>query len=318
MRSTIIITLYIVLTGFIANAQKNYVYVFANARNEHEQFILDIENSMPQPKATGLPAKTISLSNGVKLEYVEQGDPNGTPVVFLHGITDSYHSYDLVLPHLPSSLHVFSITQRGHGNSDKPQSGYKLTDFATDIALFLDKVNIKKAVIVGHSMGGVITQQFAVQYPDYVLGVVLVSTFARFNDKPDMVEFQKVIHQLTDPIDPAFAKEFQQSTLKKEVPADFFETSVQESLKVPARIWISIMDELMLTDLTAALRNVEKPALIFWGDQDAYCPLTDQKKLLSAIDGSVQITYTGIGHALHWEAPERFATDLQNFIKGIK
>ncbi len=80
----------------------------------------------------------VDLPTGVRLNYVERGDPRGTPVVLLHGYTDSRRSYDRVLPLLPSSFHVFAVTHRGHGDSSKPDAGYLPSDFAADLAAFLD------------------------------------------------------------------------------------------------------------------------------------------------------------------------------------
>ncbi|HTV21071.1 MAG TPA: alpha/beta fold hydrolase, partial [Polyangiaceae bacterium] len=66
----------------------------------------------------------VQLSTGVELEYLEQGAPNGTPVVFLHGFTDSHRSFDRNLPSFPRRFHVFALDQRGHGNSSKPECCY--------------------------------------------------------------------------------------------------------------------------------------------------------------------------------------------------
>jgi hypothetical protein len=68
---------------------------------------------------------TIGLSTNVRLEYAELGNPDGIPVILLHGYTDSWHSFEMILPYLPASLHVYAISQRGHGNSSKPQQGYQ-------------------------------------------------------------------------------------------------------------------------------------------------------------------------------------------------
>src|SRR5262245_59395901 len=94
--------------------------------------------------------KSIELPNGLVLSYAEQGDQAGVPVVCLHGVTDSWRSYELVFPLLSGSIHAFAITQRGHGDSSHPQSGYSFSDFAGDLAAFMDAVNIQNAVVVGH------------------------------------------------------------------------------------------------------------------------------------------------------------------------
>ncbi len=56
--------------------------------------------------------KFVELPHGVELPYVEQGDPSGVPLLLLHGFADSWHSFELVLPHLPASIHAFALTQR--------------------------------------------------------------------------------------------------------------------------------------------------------------------------------------------------------------
>ena len=66
--------------------------------------------------------KLVSLSTGVRIEYVEQGnaEADGVPVIFLHGVTDSWRSFERVLPLLPPSIHAFALSQRGHGDSSRP------------------------------------------------------------------------------------------------------------------------------------------------------------------------------------------------------
>ena len=122
--------------------------------------------------------KTIALSTGVTLQYVEQGDPDGVPVILLHGVTDSWRSFEPVLPHLPPSIHAFALTQRGHGDADRPLTGYSFLNFAADVAAFMDALQLNRAVIVGHSMGSGVTQRFALDYPERLLGIVLEGTFA--------------------------------------------------------------------------------------------------------------------------------------------
>ena len=69
--------------------------------------------------------KSIALSTGVTLPYVEQGDPAGVPVLLLHGYTDSWRSFEDTLAHLPDSIHAIALTQRGHGDADRPATGYR-------------------------------------------------------------------------------------------------------------------------------------------------------------------------------------------------
>jgi non-heme chloroperoxidase len=63
--------------------------------------------------------KSVELPTGVTLQYAEQGDPAGIPVLLLHGYSDSWHSYGRVLLHLPEDIRTFALTLRGHGDSSR-------------------------------------------------------------------------------------------------------------------------------------------------------------------------------------------------------
>ena len=260
--------------------------------------------------------KTIALDNGIVLEYAEQGHQNGLPVILLHGFTDSWRSFEPVLPYLSSHMHVYAITQRGHGNSSKPNTGYNPKDFADDVAAFMRGMNLKSALLVGHSMGSTVAQCFAVNYPELTTGIVLVSAFADY-EQPHVSDFISQIQQMNDPVDSMFIAEFQSGTIKKPVSSELLHTFIGESMKVPARVWRDVSAQWVQVDFSVALKNYDKPALIIWGDQDEICLYRDQKVLLESLRHSNLITYEGIGHALHWEEPERFALHLTQFISNI-
>lgn len=261
--------------------------------------------------------KSIKLANRVKLQYVERGDLAGVPVIMLHGITDSWHSFEPTLPNLPASVRAFALSQRGHGDSDRPATGYHTRDFAADVAAFMDAMKIERAVIAGHSMGSHIAKRFALDYPDRALGLVLMGTFLGFQGNQAVAEFRDALSALTGPIDPAFALDFQQSTLAQPIPQTYLDTVVRESLKVPARVWRDALEGLLEDDHSGDLGKIKAPTLIVWGDQDAFCPRGDQDALLAAIAGAKLLVYRGAGHAPHWEEPERFAADLAAFVEQL-
>ena len=261
--------------------------------------------------------RQIKLSTGVQLEYTEQGDPQGIPVVMLHGFTDSWQSFAPVLPYLPPSLHVFAVSQRGHGNSSKEATSYQPEDFAKDVAAFVKAKRLGPAVIVGHSMGATNAQCFATLFPALTRALVIVGSFAGF-DKPVIHDFKKVIDGLSDPVDSLFIVEFQKSTLTRPVNEDRFQAIVDESLKVPAHVWKGVSAGWASAGYLQALRRFDKPVLIIWGDKDAYCPKEDQVLLNNALSNSTLLVYEGTGHANHWEEPERFANDLIEFVLMLK
>jgi len=263
--------------------------------------------------------QSVTLPNQVTLPYVEQGDPAGVPVLLLHGITDSWHSFAGVLPHLPTSLHAFALSQRGHGDAARPVTGYYPQDFAADLAAFMDTLKSGPAVIVGHSMGSAIAQRFALDYPDRTLGLVLMGSCTTVRGNPEVVAlWDAVVSKLMDPIDPGFVLEFQRSTLDRPVPQTWLDTVVQESLKVPARVWRAAFAALLDTDFSGELSTIKAPTLIVWGDQDAFFLRREQEALAAAIAGAQLVVYPGAGHGFHWEDPARFAADLVTFTAHLQ
>ena len=258
--------------------------------------------------------QNIQLSTGVNLQFVEQGNAKGTPVILLHGYTDSWHSFETTLPFLPDNLRVFAISQRGHGDSDRPKDNYHPKDFASDVVAFIKQKNLGPVVLAGHSFGGVVAQQLAIDHPQLVKALVIVSSDPAFKNNPGLPEFVAEINKLSDPVSHEFADGFQKSTEYRPVDPAFHKMAVAESLKVPAQVWKQIAEGFMSIDYTDKLHSITKPTLIIWGDKDGVALLAGQKILSTNIRNSRLLVYNDTGHALHWELPERFAKDLSDFI----
>lgn len=262
--------------------------------------------------------KRATLPTGVTLTYAEHGDPSGVPVVMLHGITDSWRSFEPVLPHLPAWIRAFAVTQRGHGDADRPATGYRTRDFASDVAAFVDALRLGSVVVVGHSMGTTNALRFAMDHPEHVRGLVLVGGFASYRDNAVIVDYwNSCVSTLSDPIAPDVAREFQESTLAQPIPSELLDLVIAESLKAPARVWRGAFAGLLEDDFTAGLDNVRVPTLCVWGDRDAFLQRSDQEQLVASIRRSRLTVYEGAGHALHWEEPARFAADLAGFVKEL-
>lgn len=270
------------------------------------------------PNTTKLKEKFIQLYTGVTLEYVEKGDAKGIPVIFLHGLSDSWHSFESMLPYLPSSIHAFAISQRGHGDSERPAEGYSTHDFASDIAAFVKQKKLGRIIIAGHSMGGANAQQFALTYPHLTRGLIIIDSDCRFTDNPGMPEFHQQSMLLQGAIDKTFMDEFQKSTLAKPIDPVYYNLLVEEGLKVPSGVFKEALTGLMDIDFTDQLKNITAPVLIFWGDKDSFCQKKDQDQLIKNIPHAKFLEYKNTGHALHWEEPVRFANDLVAFVNSIK
>jgi len=267
------------------------------------------------PLAAAPAIHSIDLSTGVRLEYLEQGSSQGDVVIFLHGYTDSHHSFDLNLPRLPRRYHVYALDQRGHGDSEKLSCCYLQSDFSEDVIAFMDQLHIPSAALVGHSMGSFIAHKVAAEHPQRISKLVLIGSSPTVAGNPVALDFQTVVDTLTDPIDPAFVRDFQASTFFRPIPPSFLDTAVSESLKVPATVWIQALDALIAEDHTAELPQITADTLIFWGDQDIFFSAAEQDQLLAAIPHSTLLVYEQTGHGLHVEQPRQFVHDLVRFLR---
>lgn len=261
--------------------------------------------------------RRIRLANGLTLDCLVGGEAGGRPVVFLHGYTDSCHSLVPVLEMLPRQFRALAPSQRGHGDSDRPEGAYRIRDMARDVAELLDALAIPRAAIVGHSMGSLVAQRFAIDHRERLSALVLVGAFPTLRGNAPLAEFRdKDVAALSDPVPRAFARDFQQSTLARAVPEDFFRMAVDESLKLPARTWRAVLDAHFEEDTTAELGAIRAPTLVIWGDKDSVTGRENQGKLLAGIRGARFWVDRDGGHAPHWEQPSRIAAEVAAFLDG--
>ena len=258
----------------------------------------------------------VQLKTGVRLHYVEQGDPKGPPIILLHGYSDSWVSYTPILPLIDPKYRVYVLDQRGHGDSDRPASGYTFPDFAGDVIAFMDAKSLKKVTVVGHSMGSFVAQHVATMAAERVEKLVLVGSAPEVRNEV-VLQLQRDVSMLTDPVSPKFVREFQTGVVSKPVAAEFMDRLVRESLKLPARVWRDTVAGMLASNANVDLSKITAPTLIIWGDRETVFPnRSEQEALRSAIPNAKLKVYPATGHCPNWEVPYQFAEDLSDFIKS--
>jgi pimeloyl-ACP methyl ester carboxylesterase len=261
---------------------------------------------------------TAKLESGLALSYREQDDVDGLPVVFVPGPTDAWRSYQPVLDRLPRVIRAIAVSQRGHGASDKPESGYRVEDFAGDVLALLDVLGIERAVLAGHSGSCLVVRRAALDHPDRVAGLVLEASPTTLVDNANLIEFiESVVANLIDSIDPELARWFVTGTSSENLPPELVEALVEDMLAVPARVWKETFAGLLEYDDVAELSMMEAPTLLVWGDADGLVSRGMQDQLASTIPNAELAVYEGIGHTPRWEQPARFADDVTRFVRQI-
>lgn len=254
------------------------------------------------------------LSTGIKMAYVEMGDPTGDPVVLIHGGGgDTSRTFSLMAPYLAKAgFHVYSIDRKGNGDSSKPEiADYDMWSEASDVAAFIQAMGYKKANIVGHSMGGAVCQAFLILYPE------MVDKLAYY---PGMLWSAAEYEPLTDAdLNDAYYESWTYNDLPEEAVTEEFKEFLQYEIENAKRISAKTLN--LMTrgsscyDNTIALNEVKVDHLFIWSTLD-YTPPEQVAAVLSSTENSRFLVYDGVGHNIQWEIPEQLAKDVIAYFRG--
>ncbi len=177
----------------------------------------------------------VAVSTGVMLPYVSVGASSAMPALLLHAWGESRRSFDRLIPALTEGVRAVALDLRGHGEADKPTTGYALTEASEDVVAFMDAVGLGSAVLLGSSSGGYIAQQVAATHPQLVAGLMLVGSPRDLRGRPP---FADEVDELSDPVDPAWVRESLTWFPRfHQVPEWYLEDRVQDGARVPAHVW---------------------------------------------------------------------------------
>jgi pimeloyl-ACP methyl ester carboxylesterase len=208
------------------------------------------------------------------------------------------------------------VSQRGHGDSDKPATGYRVENFSADVLALLDALDVDRAVLAGHSGSCLVARRVAIEASERVAGLVLEAAPTTLHGDMNLLAFfDSVVSELVDPIDPEFARSLLADTSSPDVAPGILDQLAGEILKVPARVWQEMFAELLEYDDRSQLSRISAPALLIWGSADGVVNRRMQDQLQECIPRADLIVYEGRGHTPRWEDPMRFATDVAAFVE---
>jgi len=266
---------------------------------------------------------TLALPNSETLAYIDMGNPSGAPVVLIHGYTDNARDWLPMLPYLSDGLRLILVDIRGHGKSSKPECCYSRLDFAYDIKLLLDGIGVKKADIVGHSLGSIIAQTFAENWPDMTAHVVLIASTGGHPPsaapRAPPFDFATEIRNLKEPIDPDSPFMIAWWDSPTTVDAEFIRRQRQDAARIPLRVWLAVLDQGLspdndYADLQRTLPRLRAPTLLIWGSKDPIMEEPVRQTLRRALPHAKVRIFDGLGHNPFWEDPQGVATVVNAFL----
>ena len=275
-------------------------------------------------------AELVDTSGGT-LQVLDGGNPQGSPIVLIHGYAGSMRWYDELAELLGTDHRVVRLDLLGHGGSEKPSAGYAIGEQASAIAEALASLGVTDATVVGHSLGATVATALAEQSPDLAARVVVVDEAVNDDDDENDIGFTAdlaylpVIGQamdraldvvptslVRDQFDVAFADGFN--------IASGFEDPDQVVEDLSAMTYTAFTDsedaEQDYTDtrpLDERLSTLELPVLVIFGAEDEVYDAETSIEPYAAIPGARTEVLEGVGHSPNVEAPEEIAPLISAF-----
>jgi pimeloyl-ACP methyl ester carboxylesterase len=264
----------------------------------------------------------VALPNGMSLAYVDRGPRDAPVVLLIHGYTSNGRGWVPPLPYLDPSRRYLIPDLRGHGQSSKPDCCYDRTTFAYDLRLLLDALHVAQADVVGTSLGSLVAQAFAENWPERTRRLVLQSStggpLAACEAEPAgeaVGEFRNAILALRDPIDPDSPFMIAWYTSTVPVDAELLRRQRRDAAAIPASVWLAILDQgLNLRDLQADLQRIRAPTLLIWGGKDNLFGARDRCSLRKALPKAEVSLFEDLGHNAYWEDPPAVAAVINRFL----
>jgi esterase len=265
-------------------------------------------------------------ARGLRFHYVERGLASAPPLLCLHGITQTAHSWDEVADELSSAYRVLCFDQRGHGDSEwAPDGDYARQTQAADVEAITDALGLSRFVLAGMSMGGINAITFTARHPQKVQALIIVDvspeiqvtgvehirSFIQAADELDSVEaFVERAHQFN----PRRSLDNIRSRLShnlKQLPNGKWTWKYDKALRSPERGFHASA----LLNLWDDVHAIRCPTLIIKGGESDILSADSAEKMQAAIPGSRLAVVPGAGHSVMGDNPAAFVVAVREFLR---
>jgi 3-oxoadipate enol-lactonase len=257
--------------------------------------------------------------NGITTNYELEGDGTET-VVLINGLADDLLSWDFQVPALlEAGYRVLRFDNRGIGLSDKPEGPYTSRMLADDAKALVDQLGITDFHLMGVSMGGMIAQEYAINYGSDLRSLTLACTYgtpdpfclSMFDMWADIAKRIDVPFVMRDVSLWAFTGPFFEE--RPEEAAEF--AGAMAELDMTEEAYLSQLNVIQRHDALERDASITVPTLVLAGEEDILIPVRLSRRLHEAIPDSEWGTVPG-GHACMWEFPDEFNTAFIDYLRS--
>ncbi len=257
-------------------------------------------------------------ANGAIVEYVDEGDPAGQPVVFSHSLGANLHLWDKVVDRMPAHFRLIRFNTRGHGKGSSPSANWTIASLADECAALLDQLKLDQAcVFVGLSLGGLLAQQLALERPDLVKMLILSNTGARIGD-------QAMWQSRIEAVRSGNFSELADGILARWLSSDFRTENprVVEALRTtllqtgkPGGGYEGCCEAIKRADYSEAVKALDLPVYLIGGSEDGATPPEVISWTASLIPGAQYKILEGAGHLPCVDSTGRYVECLLDFMR---
>jgi len=270
---------------------------------------------------------------GDRLFYEVRG--KGRPLVLVHGAWASHEWWRWQVPALARRYQVISPDVRGHGQSSPLRTAYSVNGFAKDLDLILQGIGAHEAVLVGWSMGGIISLEYGLNYPSKVKALILIATRGHRNPKlKRRIILQYLQARLSLLMDFTAPRKYDRASgdfpgqkiwLEREVEKMLSPTASKEVYdwvmaditNNPRENYFEVARSIWNWGAGKQLKGLKAPTLIMVGDKDPQTPPHFSRLLHATIPNSRLVIVEDASHCLPLERPERVNREIIEFLKSL-
>jgi non-heme chloroperoxidase len=274
--------------------------------------------------------------DSTKIFYSVEGQ--GKPLIFCYGLVCSSLHWTYQIDHFAQNYQSIWMDYRGHHNSEVPRDLKSLTieNLAHDLRILMDELDIKDAVLLGHSMGVNVVLEFYRQNPDRVAGMVLANgtarrpleTMFRTNAFQTGFKYFRKLYDAAPSLVSSFWKVQGSTALTKSfvamggfnphlTPREDIDFYVQQVAEMDPRILLNLIENYDLYDATPWLHTVKVPTLIFAGEQDRVIPPGEQELMHQLIPQSEYHLLRHGSHCPQMDLPELVNLQIEQFLSKM-
>jgi pimeloyl-ACP methyl ester carboxylesterase len=242
--------------------------------------------------------------------HCERGTEN-PPLVLIHGAAGTHLYWPPEIRRL-SGYCVYAIDLPGHGKSSTLDGQQTIADYAGYLVQWLESIHIRRAVFVGHSMGGAIALNLAMDHPEYVVGLGLISSGARLRVHPELLKYAADRTTYLKAADLLVSCSFSSST-----PPRLVELASKRLLETRQSVFSGDLRACDRFDVIDRLSALAQPTLVVCGEEDQMTPVRFAQFLANTMPAAQLLTIPHAGHMVMLEQPAAVADGLGAFLHGI-